>query len=211
MKAQNKKAEMNWQIVKIVIAALFLVGLSFIFIPELSNFGGWIEQNIGFNFGTQEIITTETIDEERIDAWTQISVESVSSDSKSGYLVIIKQQYGGGWNLETFSSQAAVRNRAGEIMTPAQTSYTTLVANKKLAEILSNSDTALRGAITANGKTYIHAVDLTDTDPSTPDFMWYYDINSNQQYDSTDTKIEPDALAQLIVADLFNKAGGTIS
>ncbi len=217
MNRMNKKAMESWALVTIIVAIFFLVIASFAIIPKLSGLGGWIQENVGFNFGTKET-ATETIDEERIDAGTEISVEKVSSDTKSGYTTIVKQPYGQGWNLEsafykTFNEDTACPWYWSEQeCTDAKKMNAPLLANKKISEILSNDDDKLRGAITVNGKTYIHAPDPTDTDPTTSDLFWYEDKNANAQYDPTiDTRVEPSDLAPLIAADLFNQAGGATS
>lgn len=230
----NKKAGMNWELAIIVTAVIFLVAASFAIIPKLSDLGGWV-QKLGFNFGTQET-TTQTIDEERIDADTPIPINIVVEDTDSGGSFIVKQAYGQGWNLESVFSQTPIRNKAGEIM-KVQTSYQTIISNKKLSEILGNKDPKdpLQGSISVNGKTYVHI-------PSQNNGCWfvshneqnkyggeqyndnnhncqldegepYTDANKNGKYDAEepipDDKIND--LAQLIVADLFNKAGGAKS
>ncbi|MBI5073248.1 hypothetical protein HZA99_05515 [Candidatus Woesearchaeota archaeon] len=227
MKKINKKGMESWVLVTIIVSIFFLVIASFTIIPKLSSLGGWIQEKIGFNFGISEDTTTQPIDEERIDTDTSVDVMKVAFDAQSEDTHIIKQAYNQGWNLESIFLEPPIKNKAGEII-KAQTSHQTIIIpNKKLSEVLASD--FVRGSISVNGKTYVHipsqnngCLFVSRNEQETYGGEQYNDNNNNCQRDTeepyTDANkngkydaeepITPDALAQLIVADLFNQAGG---
>lgn len=106
------------------------------------------------------------------------------------------------------------------------------VENEKLSVILANDNDLLRGSITVHGKTYVHVPtqnnfcwfvshneentyggeQYNDNDKNC---QWdeeepYTDTNNNGTYDAEEPvyNADIDKIAQLLIADLFNKAGG---
>ncbi len=186
-----KKAELNFQLILFILAGFFLVSAAFIFVPKTIDHAKEFFEGLGFEF-EEQTVPEETIDEERIDADKEIPIEKVAQDSKSGYLVIVKQAYGKGWNLEsafheTFSEEnedlcgwwdseeecAAIKE---------QYALSESVSNKKLSEILILEE--VRGKIEIDGKDYIHIPQqhyVTLNNELV--FYWFKDTDNDELYD----------------------------
>ena len=186
-----KKAEMNFQLILFILAGFFLVSAAFVFVPKTIDNAKEFFEGLGFEF-QEQTVPDQVIDEERIDADKDIPIEKVAQDGKSGYLVIIKQAYGEGWNLEsafheTFSEEN--ENLCGwwqseEECTAIKERYalSESVSNKKLSEILALEET--RGKIEIDGKDYIHIGGQTGNyNKKTGAFYWFKDSNNNELYD----------------------------
>ena len=198
----NRKADLSFQTVLIILAAATLLGAVVIFVgPTIKTATNFLDK-FGFNFAADDA-TTETIDEERIDATTEIPIEMLAYDKESGLTVIIKQEYGMAWNFEvqktafdTFSEQYTGPGFLLVYLMSGEEEPQPILENKKLVEIL-NSD-KLRGSISINGKTYIHT-------PSEHDFAWFEDTNNDGFY-KTGEEIETEKLSQLILASKWEEA-----
>ena len=230
-----KKAEMNFQLILFILAGFFLVFAAFVFVPNTIDNAKEFFEGLGFEF-QEQTVPDQVIDEERIDADKDIPIEKVAQDGKSGYLVIIKQAYGEGWNLEsafheTFSEDIDCPwYWSDEECTSARESNAPYASNKNLTEILTlqelRGEQGLRGKIIIDGKDYIHI-------PQQHDYQWFKDSNNNELYDGeeftdsnnngcwdegealTDTNnngeyegecITVEDLSKIILADLYTQA-----
>ncbi len=206
----NKKGDiLSGQTVIAIICVLFIVAAAFAFTKPLLEWGGGSVQKLGFNFGTEET-TTQTIDEERIDAGSIIKINAVTSDKESGIYWIKKQAYGLKWNLEYDEEKQYIKYQAGQISVSQlrNQEQRTLLSQQTLPTILSSDK--VRGSISANGKIYVHIP--TQPQEQSLQFQWFEDSDADAVYTAgTDSIIQPDALSQLILADLFNSAGGAKS
>ncbi len=188
MLSHKKAMEMNFQLVSFILVATLLVIAAFAFVPDVIDTAKEFFEGLGFGF-EEEAIPEEVIDEERIDEGKEIFIEKVESDSKSGYTVIIKQEYGQGWNLEsafheTFNEDIdcpwwfsdANCEKARKMNAP-------FLPNQNLNEILASEKT--RGEIEVDGKNYIHIGGQEGNyNKKTPSlFYWFEDTNNNEQYD----------------------------
>ena len=168
-----KKAQMGTT-VKWIIAAVFLVSLIGVFTPLIKKA---IEPLQGDWFSTGKETTTETIDEERIDADTPIPINSLEYDKESGLTVIVKQEYGQGWNFEvqktafdTFSDQYTGPGWLFVYLMSGEEKPQPILENEKIVDILNSNK--LHGKIEINGKTYIHT-------PSENNFCWFADTDNS--------------------------------
>lgn len=196
----NKKGMELHYIVLFVLAAGILVGGMIAFAkPALKSaediFGekGWLSQTFSkwFSF-SKEVEEIEIIDEERIDEGTVVGLNPISYDKMSGSgSEIQKLSYGKGWILYVF---------VGDALGGATSGYEKIY-EKSLATLLSSDE--FRGkTIEISGKIYIHT-------PSQNDFQWFENVIDEKETDTYDTDkdktITPEELAQIIVANLFEK------
>lgn len=197
----NTKAEMNFQLILFLLAGFFLVSAAFVFVPNLINTAKETFEGTWFDF-TDDTIPEQVIDEERIDAEKEIPIDKVESDSKSGYLVIVKQEYGQGWNLESAFYKTFTEDIdcpwywSDEECAEARKSNAPLLSNQKLEQILASEE--VRGKIEINGGLYFHL-------PQQHDFQWFEDKNNNEAYDEGED-ISTEDLTKIILADLYTQA-----
>ncbi|MBI5002173.1 hypothetical protein HZC31_02210 [Candidatus Woesearchaeota archaeon] len=185
-----KKAELNFQLILFILAGFFLVFAAFVFVPNTIDNAKEFFEGLGFEF-QEQTVPDQVIDEERIDADKDIPIEKVAQDGKSGYLVIIKQAYGEGWNLESaFHETFSEENKklcgwwqSDEECAAIKESYAPYASNKNLTEILTlqelRGEQGLRGKIIIDGKNYIHI-------PQQHDYQWFKDTDNDEIYDGED-------------------------
>ncbi len=196
-----KKAEMNFQLILFMIAGLFLLAASFAFVDDAIDLAKETFEGSWFDF-SEDAVPEQVIDEERIDADKEIPIEKVAQDSKSGYLVIVKQAYGQGWNLESAFHETFTEDIdcpwywSDEDCTSAREMNAPYESNKKLSEILVSEE--LRGKIIIDGKDYIHI-------PQQHDFQWFKDTSNNELYEEGE-EVTVEDLSKIILADLYTQA-----
>ncbi len=182
----RKKAEVSWEMVRWPIA-LGLLLLLLLVVPTVVDLAKDLLDKIRFPTGELPAVT---YDEERIPVGTILLVSPTD-------LFITKQEKG--WKLTVLFPTTG-----GEGMGDL-----TVLENVDLVTVL-NSDKLIGGigyaSIKIVGRTYVHAPDPEDTDPSTPDLMWFVDKKENYKYDGTDEKVTTEKVAEQILAMLYEEA-----
>lgn len=219
----NKKADINFQTVLIILAAATLLGVIVIFVgPTIKTATNFLDK-FGFDF-TAEDLTTETIDEERIDADTIIKIDtvddgpyvvgtddellpqetsvalgSISYDDNSGLTKIEKGASGNGWILKGFKTKADekalyVEYQTKMLSTTELEEKQILLEGKELTAILDSP--YARGSLTLEG---LFGDDILHTE-SQNDFQWFIDKNGDEKYQVGESITSKDLAIKIIAA-----------
>ncbi len=203
-----KKAEVSFQLILIVLASLALVIAAFVFVPKTIDTAKDFFNNKLIDFGLKtEEIPTVVIDEERIPEDTKITVEEIPNTKAytTGYTTIIKEAYGGGWNLDY--TLTLNQKDACPLWWPKEEcakAHEPILSNKKLAEVLSSTE--LHGIIEINGRQYAHTINKEDTSPETPDLLWVRVSEIKDDGTITGTEVSAEEIRNLILADLYEES-----
>lgn len=209
----GKKAEMSSEMVKWGIAIFLLLALVWAFSGPVKELAEDLLDKIRFPTGELPAIT---YDEERIPVDTELSVyppDIVVRKQAKGWELIVKVS---GKDLTDFleknpNAVIGYEYVSGPLGTTKIPSYAEnpVLENEELVTVL-NSDKLIGGegyaAIKIVGRTYVHAPNPEDIDPSTPDLMWFIDKKDNKKYDGTDEKVTTKKVAEQILAMLYEEA-----
>jgi hypothetical protein len=219
----NKKGDINFQLVLTILAVGTLLGLIAVFVfPYISTATNFYD-TFGFDF-TAEDLTTETIDEERIDADTIVKIDavddelyvvgvddellpeeasfalgSISYDDDSGLTTIIKGASGNGWILKGFKTKADEEALYVEYQTKMLTleeleEKQILLQGEDLTTILESPYT--RGSLTLEG---LFGDDILHTE-SQNDFQWFIDKSGDEKYQVGESITSKDLAIKIIAA-----------
>ncbi|MEK6920797.1 MAG: hypothetical protein AABX82_02855 [Nanoarchaeota archaeon] len=220
----NRKGDINFQTVLIILAAATLLGSIVIFAePTIKIATNFLDQ-FGFDFAAEDAIT-ETIDEERIDADTPplkidavdddlyvleiddellpeetfISMGAISYDDNSGLTKIEKGASGEGWILKGFATKEDEQALYVEYQTKMLSitelqEKQILLEGKELTTIFDSPYT--RGSLTLEG---LFGDDILHTE-SQNDFQWFIDKNGDEKYQVGESITSKDLAIKIIAA-----------
>lgn len=188
----GKKAEMPSEMVKWGIAIFFLLALVWVFSGPVKELATDLLDKIRFPTGELPAVT---YDEERIPVGTILLLSPTDH-------FVTKQEKG--WELIVFEPSSVIGGRPFANVILENEDLVTVLNSDKL--IGSGDDRERYSAIKIVGRTYVHAPNPEDTDPSTPDLMWFIDKNDNKKYDGTDKKVTTEKVAEQILAMLYEES-----